>query len=102
MSGHVLIFYTDFGISFLVSVLCAALTLWALVDCAVRKPRAFEAGSKRTKGFWLGITAAAAFVGVISVLPVPNPFFGMSLFNIAAVTAAGVYLADVRPAVSSR
>jgi hypothetical protein len=97
-----LIAYIDFAVGYLVSALCAAISVWALVDCSVRKGPAFEASFKRSKGFWLGITGAAAFVAVISVLPVPNPFFGLSLFNVAAVTAAGVYLADVRPAVSSR
>jgi hypothetical protein len=101
VSGQFLIAYIDLIVGYVVSLVCAALSVWAFVDCTIRKGPAFQARSKRTKGFWLGLTGAATFVTVLSVL-VPTPFFGLSLFNIASVTIAGVYLADVRPAVTSR
>lgn len=102
MSGRFLIAYIDVIVGYVVSFLCLGISLWAFIDCTVRKGQAFESGFKRTKGFWLGVTGAAAFVGVLSVISPLSPMFGASLFNLAAVTAAGVYLADVRPAVSSR
>ena len=101
MSGHLLVDWVDFIVGYIVSVVCAALSVWAFVDCTIRKGPAFQASSKRTKGFWLGLTGGAAFVTLLSVLA-SSPFFGLSLFNIAGVTIAGVYLADVRPAVTSR
>lgn len=74
---------------------------WALIDCARRPAGAFLAAGKRTKRFWLVLTAAAAAVGFIAI---PPPL-GVGLFSgflqFFAVIPAGVYLADVRPAVSS-
>ncbi len=71
----------------------------ALVDAARRPSSAFTSAGKRTKGFWLmvlGIATAIAFVAI----PYPIGIGGMSFFvaGLAAV-AAGVYLADVKPAV---
>lgn len=70
-----------------------AMMVWALVDCARTRPDAFPAAGKRTKTFWLALTGAATAVGFIFVL---QPF---NLFNLAAVVAAAVYHADVKPAV---
>ncbi|MEH0109305.1 DUF2516 family protein [Tersicoccus sp. MR15.9] len=75
--------------------------LWALIDCARNKGADFQRAFKRTKGFWLGITAAAAAVGFLSI---PQPI-GLALLpvflQLIAVTASCVYLADVRPALKS-
>ncbi len=70
--------------------------LWALIDCVRRPAASFEATLKRTKGFWMAVTGGAAIVGVFSALYSP----GFDLFKLVAVVAAGVYLADVKPAVS--
>jgi hypothetical protein len=74
--------------------------VWALIDCARRPAGAFLAAGKRTKRFWLLLTGAAAAVGFIAI---PPPL-GLGLFTgflqFVAVVPAGVYLADVRPAVS--
>lgn len=69
--------------------------LWALLDCARTRPDAFVAAGKRTKTFWLVLTGVASVVGFIFVF---SPF---NLFNLAAIVAAGVYHADVRPALRS-
>ena len=66
---------------------------WAVIDCVRRPSTAFEAAGKRTKGFWLAVTIVAALLGVISVGAVPG------LLAILGIIAAGVYLADVRPAL---
>ena len=71
--------------------------VWALVDCVRRPKTAFEAAFKRTKGFWLALTVGAVVVGVLSVLSSRG---GFNLFQLVAIIASCVYLADVKPAVS--
>ena len=76
-----------------VGVAVFGMMLWALIDCARTRGDAFAAAGKRTKQFWLLITAGATLLGFISI---GRP---LSIFNIIAVVGAAVYLADVRPAV---
>jgi hypothetical protein len=75
----------------LVQLACLAVAAWSLIDCAIRPTAAFVAAGKLTKPAWLGITAAALFALWL--------FRPLSLFGIAAIVAAIVYLVDVRPAV---
>jgi len=70
------------------------LSVWALVDCAIRKARAFPAVNKLTKWAWLAILAVA---GVLNFFYGGDPI--RSIIGSAAVVAAMVYLCDVRPAV---
>jgi hypothetical protein len=75
-------------------VLC--LSVFALVDAAVRPAQVFPAAEKQTKPFWLIIlglaTAWLLFFGL----------FGGGLFiGIIGVIAVIVYIVDVRPAVRS-
>lgn len=72
-----------------------AMMLWALVDCARTRPDAFVAAGKRTKNFWLLLTGVATVIGFIFVF---SPF---NIFNVIAIVAAGVYHADVRPALKA-
>lgn len=72
-----------------------AMMLWALVDCFRTRPDAFPAAGKRTKQFWLLLTGGATLIGFLFMF---SPF---NLFNLIAIVAAGVYHADVRPAVKS-
>lgn len=65
--------------------------VFALVDAARTRPDAFLAAGKRTKNFWVAITAVAVLLGFVTT--------PLSMFGIAAVVGAGVYLADVRPAL---
>ncbi|MGL4743009.1 MAG: DUF2516 family protein [Dermatophilaceae bacterium] len=76
-------------------LLVAALLVevYALVDCVRRRADAFVAAGKRTKGFWTLLTGIAALVGFAGLGR------GLSLFAIVPVVAAGVYLADVKPAL---
>ncbi|HKU35064.1 DUF2516 family protein [Paenarthrobacter sp. NPDC058040] len=87
--------FTD-AVYFILELLAVVLEIWALVDCLRHRPALFEAASKRTKTFWTALTAGALLAGIITLSG-----FGGSLFilGMAAVTAACVYLADVRPAV---
>lgn len=70
-----------------------AMMAWAFVDCLRTRPDAFVAAGKRTKTFWLALTGAATAIGFIFV------FAPLNIFNLAAVIAAGVYHADVKPAL---
>jgi drug/metabolite transporter (DMT)-like permease len=70
-----------------------ALAAFALVDALRHRPDAFTAAGKLTKPIWSGILIVAV---VISFIKVFNP---LDIFGIICVVAAGVYLADVRPAL---
>lgn len=70
-----------------------ALEVWALVDALRQRPDAFVAAGKRTKQFWTILLGVAALLGFVTLT---NP---LNLFSLLAVVGAGVYLADVRPAV---
>ncbi|MDR7160910.1 hypothetical protein J2X42_003632 [Arthrobacter sp. BE255] len=95
-----MIFYVERAVFFVLAVVALGLELWALVDCARHRANAFEATGKRTKTFWLALTGGATLVGVISLFGSGGGLFGtLGLFGLAAVVAASVYLADVRPAV---
>lgn len=77
------------------SVGALVLTGFAFLDAVRRPAQAFAYASKRTKTFWsvlLGVALAVSFVSFGG---------GLGLFMILPVVAAGIYLADVRPAVSS-
>ena len=74
--------------------LALGLQVWALVDALLTRPDAFTAAGKRTKGFWLAITAVASAIGLVHL---EQPF---GMFNLIAIVAAAVYLTDVRPAVA--
>ncbi|MFB8369054.1 DUF2516 family protein [Arthrobacter sp. R4] len=100
VDGQVMIFYVERAVFFVLAVVALGLELWALVDCARHRSNAFEATGKRTKTFWLALTGGATLVGVFSLLGSGGGLFGtLGLFGLAAVVAASVYLADVRPAV---
>lgn len=78
-------------------IVALGIEVWALSDCVRRPGTAFEAAFKRTKGFWLALTGGAVVVGLLSVLGRGS---GFNLFQLVAIIAACVYLADVKPAVS--
>jgi hypothetical protein len=75
------------------TVAAFGMSVYAFVDALRRPAAAFEYASKRTKTFWsvlLGVATALAFVSIGG---------RVGLLVILSVVAAGVYLADVRPAV---
>lgn len=69
------------------------LELYAFVDAVRRRPDAFVAAGKRTKNFWMLLTGVALAIGFVTVFSVLN------MFGLIAVVAAGVYIADVKPAL---
>ncbi|KQQ89950.1 DUF2516 family protein [Pseudarthrobacter sp. SL88] len=99
MDGELIIRPVEQAVFFILALVALGLELWALADCARHKANAFEATGKRTKAFWLALTGGAALIGVISLFASGGIFGTLGLFGLAAVVAASVYLADVRPAV---
>lgn len=83
------------GYVLLVLTLAAlALEVFAFVHALRTRPDAFVAAGKRTKQFWMAVTGVAVLLGFVSL-------GGLGLLAILGVVAAGVYLADVRPAVET-
>ena len=70
-----------------------AMTLFAFVDALGHRPDAFTAAGKLTKPIWCGILGVASIIAFIRV------GYILDIFGIIVVVAAGVYLADVRPAL---
>ncbi|RAX48869.1 DUF2516 domain-containing protein [Arthrobacter sp. AQ5-05] len=88
----------EYYLLFALGIVAAVLALLALVD-AVRHPAAnYQRENKRTKSFWMGMTAAATLVCVLSVLSGG----GGGIFQLIGACIACVYLADVKPAVSGK
>ncbi|ABK02117.1 hypothetical protein JOE40_003882 [Arthrobacter sp. PvP102] len=100
MDGKQLIIFVETWVYFILALVAFGLEAWAFFDCLRHKANAFEAVSKRTKTFWLALTGGAVAIGGLSLYGGGGGGFGtLGLFGLAAVTAASVYLADVRPAV---
>ena len=76
-----------FGVAALV------LSVFGLVDALRHRPDAFTAAGKASRNIWLavlGVAVALSFYGIQSPFQLPW---------ILAVVGAGVYAADVRPAL---
>ncbi|MBE3074581.1 MAG: DUF2516 family protein [Actinobacteria bacterium] len=69
------------------------LSVFGLVDALRNRPDAFTAAGKASKNIWLAILGVAV---ALSILSFPNPF---QMTGILAAVGAGVYAADVRPAL---
>jgi len=77
----------------------AALWIWAVGDCLIRKAAAFPAVDKLSKAAWLGITGVSLALGLLASEfwdGVPNP---IGIIALLATLGCSIYLADVRPAV---
>ncbi|ACQ81653.1 putative integral membrane protein [Beutenbergia cavernae DSM 12333] len=74
------------------------LEVWALVDAARHKSGTYTAAGKLTKGKWVAILVAAVVIGFLGI-PAPIGVGLPIILTLAAIVPAGVYLADVRPAL---
>ncbi|MFJ5699195.1 DUF2516 family protein [Arthrobacter sp. NPDC093139] len=101
MDGTVLIDYVESGVGFILLFVALALEVWAFFDCVRHRANAFQAVGKRTKTFWLALTGGALAVGALALATYRGGSLlgSLGLFGLAAVVAASIYLADVRPAV---
>lgn len=87
-------FYAVQGfVGLILGVAAFAMELFALIDAARHRPDAYVAAGKRTKTFWVAITAVCVAIGFLSI---QNP---VGIFGVAAVVGGAIYLADVRPAL---
>jgi hypothetical protein len=74
-------------------IFAVVLAVYCLVDALRHRPDAFTAAGKASKNLWLailGVAVALSFYGIQSPFQLPW---------ILAVVGAGVYAADVRPAL---
>jgi hypothetical protein len=86
----------------------AVIAVMAFADCLRRPANMFPIMGKRTKNFWLIITGIAGVITVLSVWGMisplvgagPSAISGVGIFQLIAAIAAGIYLADVKKAVS--
>lgn len=64
--------------------------IFALVDCLRRPSEYFPYLNKQTKPLWLGLTSLAVLTGLV-------PGWTTSIFGIAGIVIALIYLFDIRP-----
>ena len=86
---------TQGTIALVLSFAILAMQVFAFVDALRHRPEAYVSAGKRTKPLWLGVTGVAVLLGFLTL---GNP---LNLFTLIGVLGAGVYLADVRPALQS-
>ena len=89
------------GVVLIIAVGAFAFEAWALIDAARHSPGAYIAAGKQTKALWVGILAGATVIGFLG-LPCPLGLSftsAISFLGIAAIAAAGIYAAGVRPAL---
>jgi hypothetical protein len=91
----------QYGVLLVISIGAFAFEAWALID-ALRYPAGvYEAAGKQTRGLWAALLGGATVVGFLG-LPYPlgfAPASALGILGIAAIAAAGVYAAGVRPAL---
>ncbi|MBM9466319.1 DUF2516 family protein [Nakamurella leprariae] len=85
------------AITWVLAVGGALIGVFAAVDAVSRRPDAFAAADKQTKGAWSGITVACAAVFAFGVIGPFGVFGPQSLLWLAAMVGSLVYLFDVRP-----
>ena len=73
----------------------AVLAAFCVIDSLTRRPDAFTAADKQTKGTWVGITIACAVVMGLGV--VYGQLGPQTILWLAALIGVLVYLVDVRP-----
>ena len=81
-------------VTLLLGLAAFAAEVFALVDALRHRPDAYLAAGKRTKQFWTIVLGVAALLGFVSI----GTFLLFSI-GIIAIVGAGIYLADVRPAL---
>ena len=70
-------------------LLTLGLKLFAVIDCVRRPAPAFPAVGRQSKALWLVLTALGALAGVL-------PNLTVTIFGLAGIVIALVYLFDVR------
>jgi len=73
-------------------VITLGVKAFAFVDCLRRRPDAFPAVGRQTKVLWVILTGLAALTGVL-------PQLTLTIFGIAGIVIALIYLFDIRPRI---
>lgn len=81
-----------------ITVALLAVEVYALINCLTQRADAFPVVGNLSKNQWLGILLASVLVTTMCGLLLPVFIFRILLL-MAAITAATVYLVDVRPAL---
>lgn len=90
--SHVWVWDVEQWIGLVLFAAAAIMETFALCDGVIRPSEAYTATGKLTKPAWVLILVLA----LLTCLAFRSP---ISLFGLLGVVAAGVYLADVRPAL---
>jgi hypothetical protein len=85
-------------ISFVVFVASALFELYALCDAIVRPAQAFPAAGKLTKPAWF-LILLLALLTCLTFRSSESFHTPIGIFGVLGLVAAGVYMADVRPAL---
>ena len=76
-----------------------AVEIWAFVNALRFRPDAYTAAGKRSKTFWGVLTGVAVLLGFLSIPYPVGRGSGSMLLTLAGIVIAGVFLADVLPAL---
>lgn len=88
-----LVVMIEYGLQAALALVGAGMVIWAMVDAARRPSTAFENHTNQTKSTWLLILGGALIFGLGSASLTVLYGGRMGLFGLAAIVAAGVYLA---------
>ncbi|HEY4559076.1 MAG TPA: DUF2516 family protein [Enteractinococcus sp.] len=83
----------EYGLQAALALVGAGMVIWAMVDAIRRPSSTFENHSRQTKSTWLLILGAALIFGLGSAALTIIYGGRIGLFGLAAIVAAGVYLA---------
>ena len=96
--AQALVFYRDveYYFTIVVTLTLLVIELFALLNCIKQRADAFPVVGSLSKNAWFGILLASVLVTAICGLWLQQT---VSIFAFAAITAAAIYLLDVRPAL---
>lgn len=80
----------------------AGMSVWAFSTAVQASDYAYQSAFKRTKRFWVIVTALCLVFSLLSLWTTYRGGGSSIFLQLIVATAAGVFLADVKPAVSVR
>lgn len=81
------------AIDLLIFIFAVTIEIAAFVHCLLQRADAFKAVGTLSKGLWLALTGGAALLSLV-ILSSP-----IGILGLIGITAASIYLLDVRPAI---
>lgn len=83
----------EYGLQAALALVGAGMVVWAMADAVRRPASAFENHTRQTKSTWLLILGVALIFGIVSAIFAVVAGARVGIFGLAAIVAAGVYLA---------